>query len=310
VAEIKIPRPSGVLVVGEALVDVLSAPDGARREAVGGSPANVALGLGRQGIPVALLTALADDERGRRIIRHLAESGVDVLPESLTLPATSTATATIDVNGQAEYTFDVTWPHPSIPTVLAPLVLHTGSLAAFLQPGAEAVLAHIESHPAPIVTFDPNIRPSLIASRADAVQTFERFASCATTIKLSEEDAAWLYPGRSADVLLDAVLALGCRFVVMTRGVDGSILATDDARVHVPAASVRVADTVGAGDTYMASLIGSIVRAGDQEFGPPDLSLVGRRAAHASGITVSRDGADLPWASDLIDLSRVWEEGG
>ncbi|RZI85266.1 MAG: carbohydrate kinase, partial [Microbacterium sp.] len=120
-----------VLVIGEALIDIV---DGT--EIVGGSPANVALGLGRLGIDVELLTAIGSDDRGRRIADHLGESGVRVLPESLCLEQTSTARASIRPDGSAAYDFDIEWTLP-LSGADAHDIVHVGSIACFLEPGAD-----------------------------------------------------------------------------------------------------------------------------------------------------------------------------
>lgn len=103
-----------VLVVGEALIDVVER-DGSSAEIVGGSPANVALTLGRLGRRVQLVTDIGDDERGRRIRDHLGKS--DVLVSSGADGRTSTAVARIGADGAANYTFDIQWnpPRPRAP---------------------------------------------------------------------------------------------------------------------------------------------------------------------------------------------------
>ncbi|MFD1714138.1 PfkB family carbohydrate kinase [Amnibacterium flavum] len=288
-----------VLVIGEALVDIVVSARGIE-EHPGGSPANVALGLGRFGAEVTLLTAIAPDERGRAIAVHLEQSGVVILPESYSADRTSSAIATISADdGSADYTFDVLWDPSRTVLDIAPRIVHTGSIAAFLQPGADTVRAHVRELDADEVTFDPNIRPALIGDRIGAVATFEETAALATAVKLSDEDAAWLYPDASADEVLDRILAIGPRLAVITRGADGAVLAIPDGRVEVAAVSVDVVDTIGAGDTYMASLIDSLLRWPSAELTLPVVELIGGRAARAAAITVSRAGADLPWRDAL-----------
>ena len=290
-------RDCDVLVIGEALIDIVQT-DADRIEHVGGSPANVALGLGRRGADVALLTYLADDSRGDAIIRHMEQSGVHVLVESISAGHTPTAIATIGADGQAEYEFDVAWALRR-PAGLAQRLVHTGSVATFLEPGASAVRDLLRGTPATEITYDPNIRPALLSCHDEALSVFEDTARLATVVKMSDEDAAWLYPGVAPDLVLDAVLELGPRLGAMTLGSKGAIIVNADHRVWVPAAAVSVVDTIGAGDTFMASLINSLLISGSEDLSREMLEHIGRDAVAAAAITVSRKGADLPWAAEL-----------
>lgn len=299
-----------VLVVGEALIDVVTDPDGTVVEHVGGSPANVALGLGRLGVPVRLHTALGRDARGERIAAHIAESGVRVDPRSWSLPRTSTAVAHIAPDGAAQYDFDVDWRLPDPPVLAGERVVHVGSVAAFLEPGATTLgrfLAHGSSDVA--ITFDPNIRPALVGKHEAAVDRVQRIARMATAVKLSDEDAAWLYPGDSIDQVLDRLLSLGAETVAITLGADGAALASRTARVQVAAPAVHVADTVGAGDTFMAALIdaGFSQRAGALD--EDALRRMGAHAAAAASITVQRNGADLPSRREVPSFTERYREG-
>jgi fructokinase len=287
-----------VLVIGEALIDIVETGSWAT-EHVGGSPANVALGLGRRGVRVALLTQIADDLRGGGIVEHLEASGVEVLAESFTLRTTSTAVAHIAADGHAEYEFDVRWDALPEVTTRSPRVLHTGSIAAFLEPGAASVRRLLETSGAEHVTFDPNIRPALLPPHPDAVRMFEQTAVLADVVKMSDEDAAWLYPDRTPDAVIDAALALGPTIVAITLGGEGALLGSAEGRVRVPAPPVDAVDTIGAGDTFMASLIVSLMAEGADASSIEALERMGRSAVLAAAITVSRPGADLPWAREL-----------
>jgi fructokinase len=292
------PATPDVVVIGEALIDIVESASGST-EHVGGSPANVALGLGRLGVAVALLTQLGDDDRGRGIVTHLEASGVAVARESFALERTSTALARVAADGQASYVFDVAWNRFSVPVHLLPRVVHTGSVAAFVQPGADSVREALRSSTAAEVTFDPNIRPALLGSRGEALRAFEETAGLATVVKLSDEDAAWLYPGVAPARVVDTIHALGPRLVAVTLGADGAIVSGTAGRLTIPAERVDIIDTIGAGDTFMASLIASVRQAGSADLDRASLEQFGRRAVAAAAITVSRAGADLPWAHEL-----------
>ncbi|WP_253259522.1 PfkB family carbohydrate kinase [Subtercola boreus] len=154
---------SRVLVVGEALMDVVTVVDkGTRRrsEHPGGSPANVALGLSRLGVETDFLTSLAIDTAGLAIAQHLRDSGVQIVPESFNAHQTSHATATIGTNGAASYEFDISW-HITNTFDIPPVdIIHTGSIAAFLQPGGEQVRQIVQNAPpSSLVSFVPTFGP-------------------------------------------------------------------------------------------------------------------------------------------------------
>lgn len=287
-----------ILVIGEALIDIIQIEGRAPEERVGGSPANVALGLGRLGARVGLLTQVGRDRRGEAIADHLRASRVDLLADSIIDAPTSTALAVIDAGGHAAYTFDVRWGTlPEAP--VAARVLHTGSIAAFLEPGASSLRGLLARSHAEEITFDPNIRPALLGPHDDVVARFEEFARLATVVKMSDEDAAWLYPGVEVTEVVDRVLSLGPRLAAVTLGAEGAELAGAHARVRVEGVTVGVVDTIGAGDTFMASLVDFVAKHGSGDLDELALERAGTAAAQAAAITVSRAGADLPWAHEL-----------
>lgn len=288
--------PSSALVIGEALIDIVEASGGAS-EHVGGSPANVALGLGRRGVDVTLLTQFGADPRGEAIESHLSESRVRTLVERS--EATSTARARIQPDGSSEYVFDIRWGAFGALDLPAASLVHTGSIAAFLEPGAGDVVRLLRETSAPEVTFDPNIRPDLVGERASVVARFHEIARLSTVVKMSDEDAEWLFPGLTPDEVLDLVLADGVRLAALTLGADGAILASSEHRIRVAPARVEAVDTIGAGDTFMASLIASVLATGSADLGLERLEEIGQDAVRSAAITVSRAGADLPWEHEL-----------
>lgn len=295
--------PVEVLVIGESLVDITTGAGGVI-EMPGGGPANVALGLGRRGVDVALLTNVGRDARGSLITRHLERSGVWVLGESFVDSPTSTAHAEITADGSARYEFDVRWVASAHTPRVVPRTIHAGSVAAFLSPGDDVVIETIDRLGAEIVTFDPNIRPALIGTPERARTRFEDFARRATLVKLSDEDAEFLYPGASVTEVLGAIGRLGPRLVAVTRGAQGAALAADGRIVQVPGRAVAVVDTIGAGDTFMASLIADYPAIHAGEISEADLRELGQSAVAAAAITVSRAGADLPWAAELTPVAE------
>lgn len=292
-------KPLDVLVIGEALVDIVNTREG-RISYPGGSPANVAYGLGRLGVTTGLLTAIGEDEHGAAITTHLHSAGVQLLPGSKSLERTATATATLAADGSASYEFDIRWELAPVAPAMIPKVLHTGSIATFLAPGATTVRTLLEQcHDSCLITYDPNIRPALLGSHAEAKKIFEDLLPLTDVIKLSDEDAHWLYPTSSLDDVASRLLNLGARLAVITRGSEGALLAAPGTRLSIPSVKTEVADTIGAGDSYMTALISELLARGEKAFAPTALEIIGQTAAAAAAITVSRPGANPPTYDEL-----------
>lgn len=300
------------LVIGESLVDVVHMPDGTTREHPGGSPANVALGLSRLGRDVHLLTWIGKDERGASIRRHLEASGVDVLPGSDGAQRTSVAVATLDESGAATYEFDLTWRVPLRWTAPAgaPHVVHTGSVAAVLPPGGPDVVDIVAAHrPSASITYDPNVRPSLMPPVERTRPVVTELVRLADVVKVSDEDLRWLHPDEDPLAVARRWSGSGPGLVVVTRGGDGATALTSGGhQLDVAAPRVAVADTVGAGDSFMSGLVDGLWAAGLlgpgkrralHEAGDAALRSVLLRCARIAAITVSRPGADPPTAAEL-----------
>jgi len=283
-----------ILVIGEALIDIV---DG--EEVVGGSPANVALGLGRLGEHPDLLTAVAHDPHGERIRKHLEAAGVHVLPESFSLERTSTATARVTPNGSAEYEFDIEWRLPEFNRQNYD-TLHVGSIACFLEPGASRLMELVEkaADSGTHITFDPNIRAALIEP-ATVRARVEQIAARASIVKLSDEDAHLIYPGASVREVSKQLISLGANLVAVTRGARGATLTTPSHHAEIAAPKTVVVDTVGAGDTFMAATIAFGSRPEITGSTPDDLVRIGTLCVEAAAITVQRTGADLPTREQL-----------
>ena len=304
------------LIIGEALVDVVKRPDGTVETHPGGSPLNVAIGLGRLGRSAGLLTWLGDDDHGALVRAHVATSSVTLLEGSTGAQRTSVAAATLDATGAASYDFDLDWRLPADVAVPAhAIVAHTGSIAAVLEPGATGVARLISAaREQATVTYDPNARPTLMGNPADARVAIEAHVALADVVKVSDEDLEWLLTGEAADA--DAIDALarewttrGPAFVVVTRGGDGATAFTADGReLSITAPRVEVADTVGAGDSFMGGLIDGLWNANllgatrrDALRAIPDhvLTQILDRCARIAGLTVSRPGANPPSRAEL-----------
>ncbi|WP_334171220.1 carbohydrate kinase family protein [Sinomonas sp.] len=295
-------RPDEVLVVGEALVDIIPCAHGTE-EHPGGSPANVALGLARLGAPTSFLTAIARDPRGEAIASRLGADNVRLLPESWSAVRTATAEAEIRADGSAAYSFDIEWALPENIELPAARHLHIGSISAFLHPGADRVqqIARTLREAGATVSLDPNIRPALTGDPEPAQMRFQRLAALAHLVKLSDEDAAFLYPDLAPTQAVRAIGLLG-PVVALTRGQAGSLLYAGRDIIEVGPVPTAVSDTVGAGDSYMSALLWALLRRIGWPFEPGDdheLAAAGAFAAAAAAITVSRRGAQPPTLHEI-----------
>lgn len=299
------------LVIGEALVDLVRRADGSEEAYPGGSPANVALGLGRLGRPVELLTWIALDEYGRMIREHLEASNVTLVRGSESAIHTPVATALIDASGAAQYDFDLAWGiSPGAAPTRKPLVVHTGSIGAVLAPGANDVRRLIERHSeTATITYDPNVRPALMGNPITASKQIERVVGLSDIVKVSDEDLEWLYPTSAPNATARRWLAAGASIVVVTRGALGATAFLGDGRkLDVTAPRVEVVDTVGAGDSFMAGLIDGLWSQGYMgaanrlmlpEVTTDVMTYVLNRCVAISGMTVARMGANPPTKQEL-----------
>jgi fructokinase len=287
------------LVIGESLIDIVG-----NDEHVGGSPLNVAVGLGRLGREVDFLTRIGDDPHGRRIAEYASAAGVQLVPGSQIAEHTATARATVAEDGSADYEFDLDWQLSGTPTVAPPLLVHTGSIAAVQEPGCLAVAALVDAyHLSATVSFDPNVRPSQIADRELAIQRIGHLVERSDIVKVSEEDLYWLDPDRSPEQIARTWLALGPALVIVTMADQGAMAVSAAGEARVPTRAVQVVDTVGAGDSFMVGLLdavwslgllGAQRRAELAGIGIDALTAVLEAGSATAALTVGRAGADLP----------------
>jgi len=301
-----------ILVVGESLIDVVRRADRSTQEHVGGSPANVAVGLARLGHSVTLATRVGEDERGARIANLLVREGISLTEGSVGGRPTSVATSTIDASGAAEYSFDLSWDLLDVAPIEGVAHVHTGSIAATLEPGASAVLPTIQrARPNATISYDPNVRPSLMGDPHEVRGKIEALIGLSDVVKASDEDIAWLYDGVPLPEILRLWGQLGPALIVVTRGGRGAVVGLGMAGelTSVDALGVEVVDTVGAGDSFMAGLLSGLLDAGLlggihgrerlRSALLADVRPAVDRALGCAAITVSRAGADPPHRAEL-----------
>lgn len=297
-----------VLCMGEALVDLVPRPDGSIRPQPGGGAWNTALALGRLGVATSFAWPISRDAYGALLLGPLAAAGVEtsLCPRS----DRPTALARIDLNSNdASYRFDdensagrMFAPEqlPPLPPDCRALLIGGISLAA--EPCGSTVERFATSaarRGIPLI-LDLNIRPQAIQDEPEYRARLDRLFALSHLVKLSAEDAVWLAPGMAPEETARRILARGPGMVVLTCGAQGALALTRQHRLYAAAVPATVADSIGAGDSFNAGFLASLLRSNALD--APDsaaLTAALALATKAAAITVSRPGADPPWADEL-----------
>jgi fructokinase len=319
-----------IVVVGEVIADLIgtggpadlvsrSGGDFALNLAVrpGGSPANVAVGLARLGIAVEFAGRVSGRGLGPWLRKHLVDNGVGLRHTVVAAEMPTLAFVGLDPAGVPTYGFygpttaDWNWKRSELPdcTSSAASALHTGSLATALPPGADVLAGWVDGLRADgqvLVSYDPNVRPSLIPDLEAFAQRVEGWVRRSHLVKVSEEDLDVLVPGRPALDVAAQWATWGPELVVVTQAEDGATaLRPDGFTLHRPGRSIEVVDTVGAGDAFAAGLLAWLSSAGALHPGGPaglgagELVAALDQAIEVATITCTRPGADPPYARQL-----------
>ena len=296
-----------VWVAGEVLIDLI--PDESKHEAlVGGGPANTAKALAKLGVKAFFIDGISNDKYGKIAKAELLSANVLLDYVQYSNKPTCTAKVTLSSLGSASYefviedtaTFDFSDHWLPDPRRLKPSLLHIGTLATVIEPGASVLFKWAQSiaNVAPIV-FDPNIRPAVLGNRDEYVKKIEKWVAISSAIKVSDEDLNWLYPGKAIVEIVNEWLEVGVQLVVVTLGDNGITAYRKNEQISVDAVKVVVVDTVGAGDTVGAVLAESIVKNGLDKLTGEVLKTMLNRAVKAAAITVSRTGANPPGKEEI-----------
>lgn len=301
---------------GEALIDFLPrrGANGASvyEPAAGGSPMNVAVAAARLGVPAGFFGGLSTDLFGDILRERLKGSGVD-LRYAVTTDRSSTL-AFVSLGGaDARYAF---FDDNSAGRMLAEndlpafaeavTALHFGSFSLAVEPCGKALETLIRRDAAKrVISLDINVRPTLIPDRAAYLARLDRIIPLSDIVKVSGEDLEWLAPGVAFDDMADQWLQAGARIVILTRAADGAEAVSATGRVERPGRKVKVADTIGAGDTFTGAMLarlydtGALSKAGVAALDGAAIGDLLATAISAAAITVSRPGADPPWRREL-----------
>jgi fructokinase len=294
--------------VGEVLIDLI--PDADQHLAVvGGGPANTAKALAKLGVKTHFIDGISSDKYGQMAKAELLSANVlldyaqysnkPTCTAKVKLPKSGSASYEFVIEGTATFDFSDLWlPDPQS---LKPSLLHIGTLATIIEPGASVLFKWSQSvaQVAPIV-FDPNIRPAVLGNRDEYVKEVEKWVAISSAVKVSDEDLNWLYPGKVVGETVNKWLEVGVQLIVVTFGNKGITAYRKNEQISVDAVKVVVVDTVGAGDTVGAVLVEAIVKNGLDRLTGEVLKTMLNRAVKAAAITVSRTGANPP-SKDEID---------
>ena len=307
-----------LFVGGENLIDLvqLDQQDGLPlyQAIPGGSPFNLAIAAGRQGLQTGYLTPISTDKSGDLLAARLDQAGV-VLAGGRHPAPSSLAMVTL-TNGVPSYSFyrdgtaerQISEDRLTAALTTDARLFHIGSLA--LAGGADAdvweALSARCKQAGIAVSLDPNVRAGLIADPDSYRARLARMMQLADIIKLSDEDLTWIYPDQSEqDALAQLVKDSGASVLALTRGENGASLFHDGQWHDEPVAPMdELKDTVGAGDTFMATMLvwlvqnGAIGQLAGLSLGDK-LAMV-RRAAQAAAINCSRQGCNPPFADEML----------
>ena len=309
-----------IICCGENLIDMVplepssDRPYGGFRLAPGGCPYTSAIAAARLGANVQFLGAMSLDFLGDKLYSRLADNGVGTAFLKRVDRPVLLAFVEKSPSGEARYAFysekaadrslTVADLPPSLPDEARFLLV--GSISLVMEPEARAIKALVEREcTRRIVSFDPNVRPSLIPDRADFLKTFEAICASSSILKASDTDLEWLYGTADAGGVVSHILELGVELIFLTKGEKGSLAATRNHRVEAPAIKVKVVDTIGAGDTFHAALLtaldsrGIATRAELAALGRDDLKGILAFASAAAAIDCAREGAEPPTLEEL-----------
>ncbi|MGR3434099.1 MAG: PfkB family carbohydrate kinase [Shimia sp.] len=304
-----------LVVGGENLIDFVQEDDGRSPPAYvahpGGGPYNVAMAAALQGAPTTYVSPISTDTLGDLLADKLAASGATLAGGRVAAP-TTLAVVSLDA-GQARYAFHrtgtaerrVTAEGLRAATPAGATLFCTGTLALAAAPDAGVWEDHHAALSARIATaLDPNVRADLIPDRGAYMARMERMLAVTDILKLSDEDLAWLYPGRALDEAFAHVRGLSrARIAVLTKGAEGALVAAGDDLRAVPAHPVPdLIDTVGAGDTFMATLLRQAMEDGAGPGYAPGAERAAAMvalSAKAAAINCGRAGCQPPTLAEL-----------
>lgn len=304
-----------ILCCGESLIDMLP-----RRSEVGedvflpcagGAIFNTAITLGRLGEEAGFFSGISTDSFGKKLASELESSGVDYA-HCIRSPRPTTLAFVELVDGEARYNFydentagRMIEPE-SLPDLPVPSAAHFGAISLIGEPCGSAY-EHLATRLCrdAVISFDPNIRPGFVTDEEAYRNRLDRMLAIADIVKVSEDDLDWLARGEVAERFVARVLGGRTSILIVTRGADGVEVLQAESKMALGAPRAEVVDTVGAGDSFNGGLLAGLRREGllsrDRIINPDKdrLTRAVEFAMRVAAVTVSRAGADPPFAHEL-----------
>ena len=307
-----------ILCCGEALIDFIPTPDDeAYQPCPGGSILNIAVGLGRMEVPVGFLSRLSTDIFGDQLANHLSNNAVDLRHCPRVDGQTTLAFVKLsqDENEEPQYAFYATgavdrdMEIADLPDRLDEIdLLHFGSISLLLEPGATALeTLMLREKRKKVISLDPNVRPTLISDPVVYRRRFEKWTAAVDILRLSEVDYSFIYPDVNFEEMLPKWFDAGLSFVILTRGEDGATgFLPDGTSAHARPPRIKVADTVGAGDTFFSAVLAYLYdhqllddRKKIAEMRVENLNQCLAFAVKAAAINCTRKGANPPYRQEM-----------
>ena len=293
-----------VVSLGELLIDMvpLPAPPGALNFAAkpGGAPGNAAVGLAKLGRSVAMLSKVGDDAFGRLLTDTIAKAGASV--EAIVVSPTNltgVAVVTLDAEGDRDFLFyrqdcaDVNYAPADVRADLIreARILHVNSLvlASPVSASAQRHAMALAQAAGVLISVDPNLRPLLWKSREAMIAAAREVVAVANILKIGEDELQIITGIADTEAALATLWHDGLRVAAITRGASGATILTGTARASVRGIAVKVVDTTGCGDSFMAAFLTGLLDS-EMDLSAESLAAIGRFACSAGAITATAAG--------------------
>jgi fructokinase len=299
-----------IISLGETLIDFISQKGLSFEGFPGGSPMNTSIAISRLGIPCQFLGRISNDMFGTRLIDHLKKNSVGTEMILRTDDSTTLSFVQKQADGQVQYGFfandtaDRNLPKDELNKINLPSeakIIHFGSISLSMEPCGSIISEFLLNIPKKLLlSFDPNIRPSLVPDRDKYMERFQKLCKLSNILKLSDEDLLWLYPELNTDKAIELLLGFGVSLIALTTGKSGALLINKINRVMSPLFDLPVADTIGAGDTFHGAMLSYLHKQNwlDRNIlnnlSVEQLKTIGNYANKAAGINCHRSGANPP----------------
>ena len=308
---------SNILVIGEALIDVVHTPDGQKQNIVGGSPANTAVALARLGVNTFMKSRTSTDDYGVIIRQYLENENVDLSLGVIGKEPSTIINAFIQNDKSAKYeanligASDFGWTDDELKFSDNNFsFVHLGSLTSYVEPGASEIekwFAKLRKDSNLLLSFDPNIRHPLDGQKSEDVRNrAKRLCVISHIIKASNEDFEWIFETNNYKDCAKNLIDNGTAIVIITSGKNGAwVITSDKNEIEIPAQNIQVIDTIGAGDTFSAAFLAQLINQDVtslqklKTLEKTALEVMLNNCAHAAGITCSRLGANPPFRSEV-----------